>query len=65
MSTKPLNIKIIENINSRPKDIFQDSELSNIFDVRKENIVPDIAKSINPINVSFIPIYNFWLRILL
>ena len=61
----PKIIKIIENIISRPKDIFQDSELSNKFDVKKENIVPDIAKRINPINISFIPIYNFLSKILL
>ena len=58
-------IKIIENIISRAKDSFQDSELSNKVDVKKENIDPDSPKSINPINISLISIFNFLLNIFL
>ena len=58
-------IKIIENIISRAKDSFQDSELSNKVDVKKENIDPDSTKSINPINISLISIFNFLLNIFL
>ncbi len=54
---------VYRKVEFKDKDI---GSMISLHDVKKENIeIPDIAKRINPINISFIPIYNFLSKILL